>query len=355
LILGIFILIGVGGVILFSERNVRGAIPTDTAIPATLTAGEPVEEGDPYNLDVQLSEGRSGPQTVEALSLVTGEPLSAEAIEQILARLPALPPDSAGQADFNLPTESLPPPRTGETIQETFPPLETEAVPGEVESGPLHVLRFAPEGDVPIAPFVSVTFNQPMVPLGTLGDLAAADVPLSIEPALAGTWRWLGTRTLTFEYDSELFDRMPMATEYQLTVPAGTKSASGETLAEAITWTFTTPPPKVVSTYPDFSPQPLEPILFVEFDQRIDPATVLETIQVMAGGENVEIVLATRAEIEEDERISQWAKNAEEGCWLAFRAVRSFPTDTNITVTIGPGTPSAEGPLTTTEIQSYSF
>jgi hypothetical protein len=56
---------------------------------------------------------------------------------------------------------------------------------------------------------VNITFNQPMVPLGTLEDLAKEEVPVKLEPDLAGTWRWLGTKTLTFEYDSELIDRLP--------------------------------------------------------------------------------------------------------------------------------------------------
>ena len=37
-------------------------------------------------------------------------------------RLPSLIVDSSDQVDFNLPEESLPPPRTGDTIEEPFPP-----------------------------------------------------------------------------------------------------------------------------------------------------------------------------------------------------------------------------------------
>ena len=224
-----------------------------------------------------------------------------------------------------------------------------------VEAGPLQVLRFAPEGEIPIAPFVSVTFNQPMVPLGTLSDLSEKEVPLKIEPPLPGTWRWLGTKTLTFEYDSELIDRLPKATEYRVTVPEGTKSATGEILAESVSWTFKTPPPKIITTYPDTSPQPLNPIFFIAFDQRIDPVAVLKTISVMAKDQNVSVALVSQAEIDEDERVSQLVKDAPEGRWLAFRATESLPTETNISVTIGSGTPSAEGSLTTTEIQSFDF
>ena len=228
-IIGVIFLVCVGGLVLLSKWIQPRVFTPGEATPVPMVVGitqSPDEGADKYKIDVELSDGQSQPQTVEILPATTGEPLSPEEIELILSRLPALTPDPDQQTEFNLPQEILPPPRPGNTIQETFPPfgVETEPTPGAVEAGPLQVLRFAPEGEIPIAPFVSVTFNQPMVPLGTLGDLAAKDVPLKIEPSLPGTWRWLGTKTLTFEYDSELIDRLPKATEYRVTVPAGTKS-----------------------------------------------------------------------------------------------------------------------------------
>ncbi len=319
------------------------------------TGDDTVKEGEGYRMSVQLSEGQEQPQTSQPLPLVTGEPLSPEEIEQILARIPALPSMPGEQVDFNLPQDLLPPPRPGQTVAETFPPLETEPTPGGVESGPLEVARFAPEGEIPIAPFISITFNQPMVPLGTLADLATLDAPIQIEPSLPGTWRWLGTRTLTFEYDSALIDRLPKATEYRVTVPAGTKSANGSALAESVVWTFSTPAPKVVSTHPSYTPQPLTPIFVVIFDQRIDPAAVLETIHVRAGSEAVELVLADEADLEKDKQAAQTVASAVEGRWLAFRALEPFAMNTPITVDIGPGTPSAEGPLVTKETQSFGF
>jgi len=47
-----------------------------------------------------------------------------------------------------------------------------------------------------IAPFLNVTFSQPMVPLATLDELSAAEVPVQITPELPGVWKWLGTTTL---------------------------------------------------------------------------------------------------------------------------------------------------------------
>ena len=45
--------------------------------------------------------------------------------------------------------------------------------------------------------------------------------------------------------------------------------------------------------------------------------------------------------------------NAQPGRWLAFRAKGAAPTDTNVQVTIGPGTPSEEGPRKTIAPQAY--
>ena len=77
-------------------------------------------------------------------------------------------------------------------------------------------------------------------------------------------------------------DRLPMATEYVATVPAGTESATGGVLAESVSWRFSTPPAEMITSFPHGDAQPLEPTFFVAFDQRIDPDSVLSTIQVTA-------------------------------------------------------------------------
>jgi uncharacterized protein YfaS (alpha-2-macroglobulin family) len=308
-----------------------------------------------YRVSIKLSEGQSQPQSGPAVPVATGVPLSEEEIAQILKRLPEVTQEAGDQVDFRLALDPIPPPRPGETVEESFPPPPPTVVPDAVESGPLQVLRFSPEGEIPVAPFLSVTFNQPMVPLTTLENLSAKDVPVKIEPALEGTWRWLGTRTLTFEYDSELIDRLPKATLYNVTIPAGTVSAVGGKLAREVMWSFSTPPPKMTSGYPSNDSQPLEPLFLISFDQRIDPKAVLETIKVTADGKAVSIVMAKEDEIQEDKQVSRMVKYAQEGRWLAFRSQEPLPADAGISVTIGPGTPSAEGPLVTSDAQSFSF
>ena len=307
------------------------------------------------SVSITLSDGNPAPELIESLPVTKGEPLTDEEIDSILARLPRLVPLPGEQVAFRLPEEVLPPPRTGATVEEPFPLPPIEGL-GSVEYGPLEVLRYSPEGEVPIAPFVNVTFNQPMAPLGTLKDLSLEEVPVVIEPSIPGTWRWLGTKTINFQYDSELIDRMPMATEYTVTVPAGTKSAVGGELAEEFRFTFRTPSPNLQSSYPySTEPQPLDPLFFISFDQRIEPSAVLETVRVEADGSPVVVRLASEEDISEDESVQRLIEFTPEGRWLAFKTREALPKDSLINIAIGPGTPSAEGPLVTKSSQTYSF
>ncbi len=330
--------------------NENSSVNVESGAPAANGGG-----GGQPGLSIQLSDGRPVPTVIEQLVPVSGEPLSEEQIEAILARLTPWVEDQGLGADFRLPDQILPPPLTGETIPETFPTSRDLAGPQPVYGQELEVLRFSPEGEVAIAPSLSVTFNQPMVALNTLEALAEEDVPVQVTPLIPGSWRWLGTRTLNFTSDSELYDRLPMATEYLVTIPAGVQSAIGSTLQETVQFSFSTPPPIMEDYYPTGSAQPLDPLFFISFDQQINPADVLDKIQVTAGDQPVQIVLASPEEIQADETLSWRVENAQEGRWLAFRAQGDLPRDTTISVVVQAGTPSAEGPLVTQGDQSYSF
>jgi hypothetical protein len=82
----------------------------------------------------------------------------------------------------------------------------------------------------------------------------------------------------------------------------------------------------------------------------------------MGGAKKLPVRLATQQEIDADAGLAYYAKQTQPKRWLAFRAVNSdgltenaLPADSAITVTVNKGTPSAEGPLTTTKDQAYSF
>ncbi len=338
----------------------RDQTSPSTTIPATVPATTPdggtvIPTPAAGPLGLRLSQGQKLGAPAVPTPVIEGAPLDQSRIDEIFARLPEWRADAGDLvAPFNWPTETLAPPRTGRTVDIPFPEI-ADTAPPDVPVGPLEVLRRQPEGDVPIAPFVSITFNQPMVALATLAQLDQASVPATIAPPMAGRWQWIGTRTLRFDATSELVERLPMATEYTVTVPAGTTSATGGVLAADVSWDFATPAARVLSFQPtDNTSLALEPVFLATFDQRIDPAAVLATITLTAGDTPRPLRLATQAEIDDDESVRQAVSAATEGRWMAFRATEALPADSAITVEIGPGTPSAEGPLTTTGPVSFT-
>ena len=331
----------------------KGMIPTLS--PTLIDLGG--QEQQP-SLRLRLSEGSENAPAALPAPLVAGQPLSDAESRKILDRLPPLEPAAGNQQEFALPKASLPPPRPSQTIRASFPPTQTVATPGQPLGGLLNVLRYSPEGNVPLAPYVSLTFSQPMVALTSQEGLAGQTLPVRLSPEPDGAWRWVGTQTLLFEPagpNGPGTTRLPMATFYTATVPAGTASAVGGELANALTFTFNTPPPQMETSYPNGGPQPVDPLMFVAFDQRVDPDAVLPTIRAVAGDTVYRLHLATADEVKADEPVQRLANAAGKGRWLAFKADQPFPGAQTVKVTIGPDTPSAEGPRTTETTQSFDF
>lgn len=309
-------------------------------------------------LKFRLSEGSEGAETREVQPQATADPISDGDTGKLLSRLPTIKSDPADQSDFSKRAGSLPAPKTGEKVPVRFPAAEQTAPPSGQQENALSVIRFSPEGEVPLAPDLSVTFSHPMVAV-TSQEEAAKYAPVELSPQVEGRWRWLGTRTLMFDTDK----RFPMATKFTARVPAGTRSATGQVLDKDVTWTFTTPPPKMTQFYPGSSQTTRRDVLmFAAFDQAINPDAVLNAINVTAGGKKLNIRLATQEEIDKEPSVSYYIKNSQPGRWLAFRAINSdgltenaLPGASAILVTIPKGTPSAEGPLTTLADQSFRF
>ncbi len=323
-----------------SSSDDDSAGETDKSSTSSASDNGSAETGGEGGLSIGSGTPDESDEVSRVVQVVEGEELSPGDIDTVTDRVGPLPQPEEGDG-FERPPESKPPPRTGTDIDEPFPPAP-QPPPPPVDEGPLEVLRYQPEGDVPIAPFVSITFNQAMVPLSTLGQVAEADVQATIEPAVGGTWQWIGTNTLRFDHDSDLIDRLPMATDYTVTVPAGTTSESGGALADDVSFSFRTPPAQVQSVSPVHDSLPLEPLFVATFDQHVDPDAVLAATTLDADGD-IELRLATDEEIEADENAANRIATAPEGRWVAFRPVDALEPDTSLTLTIGPDIGSAEG------------
>ncbi len=321
--------------------------------------GQKNMENVPNGLSFRLSEGEEGAENRTKQNAANAENLSEGETSNLLKRIPEIKTDTNDQTDFSKRAGTLPPPKTGTKVPVKFPSDEDQRGTPKVNLGEtLEVLRFSPEGEISLAPDLSVTFSEPMVAV-TSQEEAAATVPVQLSPNSEGKWRWLGTKTLMFDTTT----RFPMATVFKAKVPAGTKSATGQTLQKDVTWTFKTPPPKVEQMIPSNGQVTRrDALMFVSFDQKINPDEVIKTISVTGKGKKLPIRLATEEEIKADSSIPYYTKQAQPNRWIAFRALNAeggiedaLPADSPINVSIEKGTPSAEGPLKTEKAQGFGF
>src|SRR5689334_16583472 len=260
----------------------------------------------PDGLDLRLSDGKQGPPAYDRARLAPAKKLSDAEAQVLLQRAAPLAKQADDQKAFALRPGSQPAPRTGQTITGAFPPAPSTLLPpppAAADAGKeLRVLRWMPEGAVPLAPELSVTFSQPMVAVTSQAD-AAATTPVKLTPQPAGSWRWIGTRTILF--DPKV--RFPQATTYQVEIPAGTKSAAGGALKAATRFTFETPPPTVVASFPSkVRPQHLDVPMFVRFDQKIDARAVLAKLKVTADGKVWAVRALEAAELDQLARSKRW-------------------------------------------------
>lgn len=274
-------------------------------------------------------------------------PLSTGQLQRLLDRLPDLA--DTEPEPFKLRAQSEPPPRTGVDTQQAWPPLDAPDVVPDTGDGALTVLRYAPEGDIDLAPHLSITFNQPMIAI-TSHDEASRVVPVTLEPDIEGTWRWVGTKTLLFEPDP----RLPMATSFTALVPEGTASATGNALSESLKWTFQTPPPRATDVWPRGTSIPLQPVLVWSFDQRIDERMATH-VELRAGNSAVALRVATQAEIDAHDAARTRIERAPEGRTLAMVPIEPLSAGTDHTLLVPAGAPSAEGPRTTVAAQTHTF
>ena len=272
-------------------------------------------------------------------------PLSQAEVTQLLHRLPAIKSHPKDKQTFVLRESSKPAPRTAKTIAMAFPPHQQRTAPNLAAAlQSLQVTSMAPIGDVEMAPHMTVSFNQAMVPITSLQQLETKDVPVRLSPQPAGKWRWLGTQTLMFVPSV----RFPMATDFHVEIPAGVASATGKKLEKASSFDFQTPAVLMESHSPSGSSQPLRPTIFMRFNQEIDQEAVFATVKVMGGAQPVACRLASAEELTK-------LQGAAKGRCLALVPQQSLSAGTTYTVEVGPGTPSKEGPKKTVKPQSFSF
>ncbi len=133
---------------------------------------------------------------------------------------------------------------------------------------PLQVTSTQPtDGSQDVSPTspVVVVFNQPVVPLMGLEEQAELPNPLTFEPSVAGSGRWLNTSVFAFQPEPALAG----GAQYTVVV-AGVTSVDGAPLAEPAIFTFTTAPPAVVDASPLGELAPPDATIQLQFNQPMD-------------------------------------------------------------------------------------
>ncbi len=139
-----------------------------------------------------------------------------------------------------------------------------------------------PRGETTEPSEVSIVWNRPMRPLELAGDESAPPATLTLAGGTTpkGTWRWMGTSALAFIPEA----RLPRATEYTVTVPAGTRALDGSTLGKPYAFTFSTPRPQVVRvTIPgDTTHVKPDATMELRMNQPVDLKEVARAVKILA-------------------------------------------------------------------------
>ncbi len=213
-----------------------------------------------------------------------------------------------------------PPPTVHETIEAPFPAPGEAAKPLPPPTpGPLTIERHGPTGEQGLVDAIRLSFSQPMVPLADVTSLSAVAPPLTIDPALPGEVKWLGTRTAAFMPEG---GRLPFSTEYTITVPAGTASTWGGSLARDFRWTVSTPTLALVRSTPREGTEQvkLEPTLELEFNQEIERTALVAAMTLSGGGDRLAFKLAPPPATSKGSKPAAAAP-----AWKAARQLRVVP------------------------------
>jgi alpha-2-macroglobulin len=216
---------------------------------------------------------------------------------------------------------------------------------GPRTQGPFAVVFAAPREQVEARGEATVTvlFNRPMRSLEMPPDqgLPAITVQASDGHAVAGSWRWIGTRGALFTPDGVL----PAANEFTVTVPKGARAEDGSELAADYSFSFTTARPELVRSSPAAGAKIVKPdeSFVLVFNQSVSPAEV----------EKAASLRVRRGDGDEGERIALHASiapalhdEAKRGQHrVILRADKPLPLDRDIDLTIAAGLRGADGPL----------
>jgi uncharacterized protein YfaS (alpha-2-macroglobulin family) len=149
-------------------------------------------------------------------------------------------------------------------------------------TGPLGVLSTQPsDGAADVDPNTPITviFSRPVVPLVGIEEQASLPQPLDFNPFFEGTGQWISTSVYQFTPAVPL----AAATTYNVTV-APVMAVDGSTMADAVSFSFSTSAPIVIDAKPAGILVPPDAKIVVTFSQAMDRASTEAAFKVWNEG-----------------------------------------------------------------------
>ena len=226
---------------------------------------------------------------------------------------------------------------------------------GEIK-GDLHVALVTPQGatrSAREAEEIVVIFDHPMASLEPL-PLDESTSFLKFEPALEGTYRWMGTKALAFSPKT----RIPFAAEIKVTVPAGTRSMDGYVLKNGYSWGFTTLRPLLVRHEPGNGAQQqrLDSTILLAFNQPMSEVSARDFIALSGQGPGApEAALPFALTRPSDEALKDTGISLPPANVFLLKPVEPLKPEFQYAVEVKAGLKGKEGGLGTDKAAEFSF
>ncbi|HEY0913768.1 MAG TPA: hypothetical protein VGE22_02755, partial [Solimonas sp.] len=213
--------------------------------------------------------------------------------------------------------------------------LLTASFAAQAES--LNILRVTPSGDdVQDTRQVVIAFDRAVVPLGRM-ERDAAEVPVTISPAIRCDWRWLDPATLACNIPSG--EKLRLASRYEIDIRPEFVTEQGEKLERGQTVRFTTERPVLRYSRVSDWDGPGQPVIYARFSQPVTAASIAAAFRLGS--------VALQAQADPDDRdMPFWTPQGEAREQWLLRPSKPLPLDSAQRVWLSPGLESAYGSAT---------
>jgi len=219
----------------------------------------------------------------------------------------------------------------------------------------LKVLSMFPQGQLESpnqALAIVATFSEAMVPIQAIPE-GEGTGPLAIHPPVAGRFRWLGTSTIAFTPSKPL----ELATEYTVAVKAGTRALDGSSLANDVSWSFTTQRPVLLGTRPGHGSKGVDihTMILLHVNQQVITAKTLSIIKLFEARRNGPEVRFSLSHPTQQEMQAMSLSISDSTMVVKITPSNRLKKKTKYVVLLQPGLPGARGALGIEKEASFSF